>query len=92
MNSKTKTHQKSLSVPYSTIATSIGAWIMAIATLIGMTEIGHNPVAVLNTQPSYTPAGHSLDLWTRKDSENETVHMATKYDVGLKIPGIAGRR
>lgn len=92
MNSKTKTHQNR-NIAYSTIFTAVGAWLMAVATLIGMTEINREPVALVNSGAShYMTVNDVSNLWTRKDSENETVHMPTKFDIGLRIPGITGRQ
>ena len=66
---------------------------MALATLIGMADVAHEPRAVVNViRPAYASISDASHLWNRGDNENETVHMPTKFDIGLRIPGIAGRR
>lgn len=76
--------------------TSIGAWILTLATLIGTTkfskEFVRQPV-IANAVPSiHTFIGIDSEQWSRNDNENETVHMPTKFDVGLKIAVVAGKK
>jgi hypothetical protein len=89
MKTKTKNHQN---IPYSTILTAIGAWLMAVATVIGVTDVNRRTEVVLNTvAPVYVAVDDSSPLYTRNDNENETVHMPTKFDV-IRITGVMGKQ
>jgi hypothetical protein len=83
-------------VQLKVICTSLAAWAMAFTTLfIGGTEyLGREPMAVVNVvNPVYAMVTNQPNqLWSRNDNENETVHMPTKFDIGLQVPAIAGHR
>lgn len=83
-------------IQFKVIGTAIAAWLMAFTTLfIGGTEyLGREPMAVVNTvNPVYAMVTNQPNqLWSRNDNENETVHMPTKFDIGLRTPAIAGHR
>lgn len=88
MITKTNNHQKNT---YNVIATAIGAWAMTLATLIGMTDLTRQIPVIVATGNSAFITPNPTDLWTRK-GENETVHMPTKFDIGLRMPGVTGRK
>lgn len=74
------------------LATCLGAWALMFGTFIGMADVAREPAVVLATDD---PAAHSnfdANELLRKESENETVHMPTKYDVGLRMNAISGRK
>lgn len=77
----------------SVILTSLSAWVMATATLIGLTQHDERRQGVVNsTRPAYVFVDENSNNWNRNDSENETVHMPTKFDVGLHITAVGGRK
>jgi hypothetical protein len=85
------TKNKKLKV-YGTV---VGAWLMMLTTIAGMFGFMKTVVTVTTgTGAAYilSEGGLSEHMWSRNDSENESVHMPTKFDVGLRTPGIAGRR
>lgn len=75
------------------LATCLGAWALTLATLVGATEAVREPVAVLANEQSTIVHNdpHGNDM-ARRESENETAHMAARYDVGLRIARISGRK
>jgi hypothetical protein len=43
-------------------------------------------------RPAFAYADGGESLYNRNDNENETVHMPTKFDVGLRIAAISGKK
>lgn len=74
------------------VLTAIGAWVLAIATLFASVHTIRQQVAVSMMRPAFAYASDDENLWNRNDNENETVHMPTKFDVGLRIAAIAGKK
>lgn len=67
-------------------------WVMAFATLIGSSDIERRvPVLVSTSSTGNIGQATFNQTWARNDTENETVHMPSKFDVGLRMPGITGR-
>jgi hypothetical protein len=92
MVSKINTYQKNQT---NIVLTAIGAWAMTLATLIGSTQISREsrqPVIVNSVHPAYSYVNTGFDLWNRNDNENETVHLPTKFDIGLRSSIIAGKK
>jgi len=90
---KIKNHQK-----YNTKVwlTSLGAWTLTLATIIGTTkfsrELVRQPI-IANATPSIQAfAGAESEQWSRNDNENETVHMPTKFDIGLRSAVVSGKK
>jgi hypothetical protein len=72
----------------------VAAWVMMAVTLIGTIDIvrsARQPVVVNTVRPAFSYADDGFNLWNRNDNENETVHLPTKFDVGLRIAAISGR-
>jgi hypothetical protein len=68
---------------------------MMLATLIGSLQISRTsrePVVVNTVRPVYSYVNAGFDDWNRNDTENETVHLPTKFDVGLHITAVTGRK
>lgn len=74
------------------IATSLSAWVLALATLVASVHVIRQQVTVNTLRPAYAYADNDENLWNRNDNENETVHMPTKFDVGLRISAISGKK
>jgi hypothetical protein len=89
MPSNTNIRQKN---NYKAFATALGAWLVAFATLFGAADISRQPVVVNMMRPAYAYVSPGLNLWSRNDSENETVHMPTKFDIGLQTAAVGGHR
>jgi len=92
MSSKIKTYRKD---KIKILATVLGAWTMVIGTLIGTSsdsKISRQPVVLNMARPSYAYVTPGPNTWARNDSENETVHMPTEFDIGIHIVGIGGRK
>lgn len=86
--------QKSFSQKFTAYSTPLGAWVLAAAAIIGMTEGFHDrPVLPANMQPAYaTEVIHtSSDTIARSEGSKETVRMHEEYDVGIRAPSITGR-
>jgi hypothetical protein len=89
MVSKINTHEENKT---RVLLTALGAWVMAAATLFGAAEVSRRPVVVGMARPAYAYVNPGLNLWSRNDNENETVHMPTKYDIGLQRVVVGGRK
>ena len=74
------------------LATALGAWVLALATLVASVHVIRQQVAVSTMRPAYAYADNDENLWNRNDNENETVHMPTKFDIGLRIAAISGKK
>ena len=88
-----KKHHKKHKDAINKVLTSIGASMIAIATLISTTDVsrlGRDAIVTLNPAPAF--ANPAAVQWARNDSENETVHMPTKYDIGLRIAAVTGKK
>jgi hypothetical protein len=74
--------------------TALGAWILTIATLVGSLQTVRQlrqPI-ISSMRPAFAYADNGENLYNRNDNENETVHSPTKFDVGLKITAISGKK
>jgi len=92
MLSKIKTVQDDTS---SVVLTALGAWVMALATLVGSMQeprAGRQPVVMNSVRPAYAYVGSGLEPLNRNDNENETVHMPTMFDVGKHTAAISGKK
>jgi hypothetical protein len=92
MLAKTNIHQNDKAKVW---LTSLGAWILTFATVIGTAkfskELVRQPI-VANATPSFhTFAGPDSSLWSRNDNENETVHMPTKFAV-VRAAVVSGKK
>ncbi len=79
----------------SLLLTAIGSWAMMLATLISSTQISRNvrQAAVVNiARPAYSFVNTGFDSWNRNDTENETVHLPTKFDIGVRSTAITGKK
>lgn len=68
---------------------------MTLATLASSTDASRymrQPVTVNFMKPAYAYANADESLWARNDSENETVHLPTKFDIGLQMATVGGRK
>ena len=74
------------------ILTAVGAWVLAIATLFASVHMIRQQVAISTMRPAFAYANDDESQWNRNDNENETVHMPTKFDVGLRIAAVAGKK
>lgn len=75
-----------------TVVHSIGAWILMAATVLSATRIDRQPRIVMNNVvPVYAQVSPINDL-ARKDSETETVHMPSKFDIGVRLNAISGKK
>jgi hypothetical protein len=74
------------------LITALSAWIMAAATLLGSTQVSRQPVVVNMARPAYAYINPGLNVWNRNDNENETVHMPTKFDIGVQGVEVGGRK
>jgi hypothetical protein len=74
------------------ITTALSAWILTLATLVASVHTIRQQVAVSTMRPVYAYADANDNIWNRNDNENETVHMPTKFDVGLRITAISGKK
>ncbi len=75
--------------------TIAGAWIVALVTLASaadMSKLAREPRAVSSVHPTYAFADSGVDQWNRNDNENETVHLPTKFDIGVRINAVSGRK
>jgi hypothetical protein len=86
---KMKTDQQN---PSKVLLTALGAWVLTLATLLGSTYTIRQRVVVNTMRPAYAYATNDDDLWNRNDNENETVHLPTKFDIGLRIAAISGKK
>lgn len=78
--------------PSKIFFTAVGAWILTLATLLGSVHTVRQRVVVNTTRPAYAYATNDENDWNRNDNENETVHMPDKFDVGLRIAAISGKK
>lgn len=74
------------------VLTAISAWVLAVATLFASVHTIRQQAAVSTMRPAFAYANDDESLWNRNDNENETVHMPTKFDVGLRIVAISGKK
>lgn len=72
--------------------TAVGAWVLTLATLLGSMHTIRQRVVVNTIRPAYAYATNDDNEWNRNDNENETVHMPDKFDVGLRIAAISGKK
>ncbi|HSW80267.1 MAG TPA: hypothetical protein VLG47_05815 [Candidatus Saccharimonadales bacterium] len=75
--------------------TIAGAWIVALVTLAAaadMSRTAREPRAVSSVHPVYAFADNGVNQWNRNDNENETVHLPTKFDIGVRINAVSGRK
>ena len=89
---KTKIYQENKT---KVLLTAISAWVLALATLASSTDlsrISRQPVVVNFARPTYAYANADENIWARNDSENETVHLPTKFDIGLQMATVGGRK
>ncbi len=86
-NKNTNQNEKLLQIMHS-----FGAWVLTMATLVCATKADRQPrVTLSNIAPVYAQVDPVND-WARKNSENETVHMQTRLDVGLRYNVVAGKK
>jgi hypothetical protein len=71
------------------LLTALSVWAMAFIMLFGASDVTRQPAVVNMTRPAYAYINPGLNLWSRNDTENETVHMPTKFDIGLQVAPIS---
>lgn len=74
------------------VLTALSAWILTLATLVASVHTVRQQVVVSTMRPAFAFADGGENLYSRNDNENETVHMPTKFDVGLRIAAISGKK
>lgn len=75
--------------------TMVSSWVVALVTLAAaadMSRTAREPRVINSVHPAYSFADSGVNEWNRNDNENETVHLPTKYDIGLASYKIAGRK
>lgn len=84
--------QKSIKSNLSSLYLSLVAWLLIFTMVLGVSKTSRGPVATVNTvNPVYAMASNEAShTMTRSDNENETVHMQSKFDTGLRAAGITG--
>lgn len=78
--------------PSKVFLTAIGAWVLTLATLLSSMHAIRQRVVVNTIRPAYAYATNDDNEWNRNDNENETVHMPDKFDVGLRIAAVSGKK
>jgi hypothetical protein len=77
-------------------ATIIGSWVLVLATLVSNfthDERRAKAQAFINpVKPVYVYVHADNQPVSRIDNENETVHMPTKFDIGLKMNAVSGKK
>ena len=74
------------------VLTALSAWILTLATLVASVHAIRQQVVVSTMRPAFAYADEGENLYNRNDNENETVHMPTKFDIGLRIAAISGKK
>jgi hypothetical protein len=74
------------------VLTALSAWILTLATLVASVHAVRQQVVVSTMRPAFAYADAGDNLYNRNDNENETVHMPTKFDIGLRIAAISGKK
>lgn len=74
------------------VLTALSAWVLTLATLIASVHAIRQQVVVSTMRPAFAYADYGENLYNRNDSENETVHMPTKFDIGLRITAVSGKK
>ena len=74
------------------LLTALSAWVLTLATLVASVHAIRQQVVVSTMRPAFAYADNGENLYNRNDNENETVHMPTKFDVGLRIAAISGKK
>ena len=72
--------------------TALSAWVLTLATLVASVQTLRQQVVVSSARPAFAYADTESNLWNRNDDENETVHMSTKFDIGLHVAAISGKK
>lgn len=79
---------------FSQIATQAGAWVLTAAAMIATTEMLHHemmaavPVAVGDGHNQVAAAHEPISA--RAEGAKESARMPEEYDIGLRMPTIAG--
>lgn len=79
----------------SQIATQAGAWVLTAAAMIATTEMLHHemmaavPVAVGDGHNQVSASMHE-PVSARAEGAKESARMPEEYDIGLRMPTIAG--
>ncbi len=74
------------------VLTSLSAWVLTLATLVASIHAIRQQVVVSTMRPAFAYANNGENLYNRNDNENETVHMPTKFDIGLRVAAISGKK
>jgi hypothetical protein len=77
----------------SELATKIGVWVLTAAAVLATTEMLHNREhAALPTQVGNGHVASVVQepITVRAEGTKESVRLAEEYDIGLRMPAIAG--
>lgn len=74
------------------VLTALSAWVLTLATLVASVHAVRQQIVVNTLRPAFAYADSGENLYNRNDNENETVHMPTKFDIGLRIAAISGKK
>lgn len=74
------------------LLTSLSAWVLTLATLVASVHAIRQQVVVSAMRPAFAYADNGENLYNRNDNENETVHMPTKFDIGLRVTAVSGKK
>lgn len=84
--------EKNQTAKSKVMLTILGAWLLTITTLVASVQVIRQQVVVNTARPAYAVADVGGNLWNRNDNENETVHMPTEFDIGLRSAAISGKK
>jgi hypothetical protein len=74
------------------VLTALSAWVLTLATLVASVHVVRQQVVVSTMRPAFAYADEGESLYNRNDNEDETVHMPTEFDIGLRIAAISGKK